>query len=119
MLQNMQELQKMYWNYKKLQDALKHTVIRAREWGILIDMTAEMNIKDIKIEDDSILTPDNKENIEEAFKNAYEKAKEKAQAVAMEKTKEILWFDPNDLAWMLWGMWWWGGWWMPKIPWFN
>jgi hypothetical protein len=31
----------------------------------------------------------------------------------MEKTKEILGFDPQD---MLWGMMWWG---MPKIPGLN
>jgi hypothetical protein len=52
--------------------------------------------------------------IENAMKVCFEKAQTKAQEVAMQKTKEILWFDPNDLAWMMW--WMWCGW-MPKIPW--
>jgi hypothetical protein len=48
--------------------------------------------------------------LEWAIKACFEKWQAKAQEVAMEKTKEILWFDPNDLA----GMMWWGG--MPNIP---
>jgi hypothetical protein len=32
------------------------------------------------------------------------KAQTKAQEVVQEKTKEILWMDPNDLAGMLWGL---------------
>lgn len=108
------QMMEMYQKYKKLQDALKNLIIRARESGILIDMSAEMEIKDVKIEDENLMSLENKTKLEEAFIAAYQKAKVKAQEVAMTKTKEILWFDPNDL---MWAMWWGGG--MPKIPWLT
>ncbi len=113
MFGNMWEMKKMYDKYKKLQDSLKNTVIRAREQGVLIDITAEMKIKDLKIEDETLLDSNKKEDIEWYLKTAFEKAQQKAQDVAMEKSKEILWFDPNDMSSMFWG---WGGWGMPKIP---
>jgi hypothetical protein len=37
---------------------------------------------------------------------AIQKAQNKAQEVVASQTKEILWVDTNDLAWML-------GWWLP------
>ena len=110
MLGNLWDMTKLYQSYKKLQEVMKNTVIRSREWGVLVDITAEMKIKDVKIEDESLLSPAMKEALEDAIKASFEKAQTKAQEVAMEKTKEILWFDPNDLAWMMWG----GG--MPNIP---
>jgi DNA-binding protein YbaB len=112
MFGKMGELKQMYDKYKKLQDALKKIVIRARENGIIIDMSAEQKVIKIDIEDTDLLAPEKKEVIETALKVAFEKAQAKAQEVAMEKTKEILGFDPNDLAWMMWGMWG-GG--MPKL----
>ena len=106
----MGEMKAMYDKYKKLQEALKKLIIRAKEDGLIIDITGEQKIKSVAIEDETLLNPDNKERMENAIKNAFEKWQSKAQEVAMQKTKEILGFDPNDLAWM---MWWWG---MPKIP---
>lgn len=76
-------------------------------------MSGEMDITDVQIEDETLLSVDTKEKLEKAFMAAYRKAKTKAQQVSMEKTKEILWFDPQD---MLGGMMW-GG--MPKIPGLN
>lgn len=111
MLWNMWELKAMYDKYKKLQEALKNTIIRAREWGILIDMSAEMKMKDFKVEDENLLSISSKETLEKAVMAAYEKAQNKVQEVATQKTQEILGFNPNDLAGMLWGG---GG--MPKIP---
>lgn len=117
MFGNLWEMKSMYDKYKKLQKALKWTVIRSREWWVLVDITAEMKVKDVKIEDETLLAVDKKEDIELAIKNAIEKAQTKAQEVSATKTKEVLWIDPNDLAWM---MWWLGGWgWMPNIPWLN
>lgn len=113
MFWNLWELKQMFDKYKKLQEVLKNTIIRSREWWILIDLTAEMKVKDVKIEDESLLSPSMKETMENAIKASFEKAQQKAQEVAMTKTKEILWFDPNDLAWMMWWMWGW----MPNIPW--
>lgn len=110
------ELKQMFDKYKKLQEALKNTVIRSREGWVLIDLTWEMKVKDVKIEDESLLNVNMKSNLEEAIKASFEKAQQKAQEIAAQKTKEILWFDPNDIASMLW--WAWGGMWgmMPNIP---
>ncbi len=116
MFGNMWELKKMYDKYKVLQEALKNTIIRSKESWIIIDISAEMKIKDIKIEDESMLTPWNKENIEKALKAAFEKWQQKAQEIAMQKTKDILWFDPSNIASMMWWMWQWQ---MPNIPWLN
>lgn len=112
MFGNLWEMKQMFDKYRKLQEVLKNTVIRAREWGILIDITAEMKVKDVKIEDENLLNPAMKETLEKAIKSAFEKWQTKAQEIAMQKTKEILWFDPNDLAGMMWWMWWWN----PMMP---
>lgn len=123
-LGKMGELKKMYDKYKELQKALKNLVIRAKEWeytdedwekksSIVIDMTWEMKIRDFKINDVNLLDPSKKEDLEELVVKAFQKAQNKAQEVAAEKTKEVLWFDPSNLAWMLWG----GNWgWIPGIP---
>ena len=63
------------------------------------------DIKKVTIEDDSLLSVENKEKLEEAIKQAFVKGQQKATEVAMEKTKEILGFDPNQLASMFGGNW--------------
>ena len=97
----------MYKKYQELQNKLEKTLIRAKESGVIVDITASMKIKDVKIEDESLITPERKEELENAIKNAFIKGQQKAQEVAMEKTKEILGFDPNQLAGMLGGQWGW------------
>lgn len=117
------ELKKMYDKYKKLQDALKSIIIRAKEitpfqgnsdkelW-VLIDISGETKIKDLTIHDPSgILADDVKKHLEKCMKAAFEKWQAKAQEIAQEKTKEILGFDPSQLGSMMWGG---GG--MPNIP---
>ena len=113
MLGKMGEMKQLYDKYKKLQDALKKLIIRAKEWGVIIDITGEQKVKTVTIEDETLLDTSRKAELEGAIKAAFEKGQNKAQEVAMQKTKEILGFDPNDLAGMMWGMAW-GG--MPKIP---
>lgn len=115
MFWKMGELKQMYDKYKKLQDALKKLIIRAKESGVVIDITGEQKVKTVTIEDEELLAVDRKEDLEHAIKACFEKWQAKAQEIAMQKTKEILGFDPNDLAGMMWGMW--GG--MPKIPWLG
>lgn len=113
-------MKKLYDKYKKLQDALKKLIIRAKESGVVIDLTGEQKIKSVTIEDEDLLSPARKEDLEHAIKACFEKGQAKAQEVSMQKTKEILWFDPNDLAGMMWGMgWWWGGWGWFNIPWLG
>lgn len=109
----MGEMKQMYDKYKKLQDALKKLIIRAKESGVTIDITGEQKIKSVTIEDEDLMQLERKADLEHAIKACIEKGQAKAQEVAMQKTKEILGFDPNDLAGMLGGMGW-GG--MPKIP---
>lgn len=113
-LGKMGELKKMYDKYKELQKALKNLVIRAKEgeytdenWekasSITIDMTGEMKIRDFKVHELALLDPSKKEVLEELVVKAFQKAQNKAQEVAAEKTKDILGFDPSNLAGMLGG----------------
>ncbi|MCS6982613.1 MAG: YbaB/EbfC family nucleoid-associated protein [Candidatus Absconditabacterales bacterium] len=116
----MGELKKMYDKYKQLQDALKKLIIRAKQGkyinaageeidgGVVVDMSGEMKLKSISINDETLLT--NKPKLEETIKEAFIKAQNKAQEVVAQKTKDILGFDPSDMANMMSG----GG--MPKIP---
>ena len=97
------DMQQMYKKYQELQNKLSKTLIRAKEGGVVIDITADTKVKDVKIEDESLLSVERKEELEENIKKAIIKGQEKAQQVAMEKTKEILGFDPNQLAGMLGG----------------
>lgn len=94
-------MKQMYDKYKKLQDALKKLIIRAKESGVVIDITGEQKIKSVTIEDTDLLNIDRKDDIERAIKACLEKGQAKAQEIAMQKTKEILGFDPNDLAGMM------------------
>lgn len=113
-LEKMGELKKMYDKYKELQKALKNLVIRAKEGeftdengekasSIVIDMTGEMKIRDFKVNELALLDPSKKEVLEELVVKAFQKAQNKAQEVAAEKTKDILGFDPSNLAGMLGG----------------
>ncbi len=115
------ELKKMYDKYKTLQKVLQNLVIRAKEWkykdengeehdSIIVDISGEMKLKDLKINDETFLSPNRKEDLEKIITTCFQKAQTKAQEIVAEKTKEVLWFDPSDMANM---MWWWG---MPNIP---
>lgn len=107
------ELKKMYDKYKALQKALQKLVIRAKEgtfmdgWEeqaqIVVDISGEMKIQDIKINDNTLLNPQDKATLEKKLMVAVSKAQTKAQEVVQEKTKEILGFDPSDMANMMWG----------------
>ena len=114
MFGQMGDMKQLYDKYKKLQDALKKLLIRAKEDGVIIEITWEQKIKRVEIEDETLLAVASKVRLETAIKAAIEKWQAKAQEVAMTKTKEILGFDPNDLAGMMWGLGWWGG-----IPWLS
>lgn len=70
-----------------------------------------MKLKEVLIEDLSLLSPERKKHLEEAIKVAFTKGQQKAQEIAQEKSKEILGFDPSNLGNMMGGA---GG--MPNIP---
>lgn len=114
------ELKKMYDKYKTLQKVLQNLVIRAKEWkykdqnweecdSIVVDISGEMKLKDLKINDDWLLSPNRKEDLEKLITACFQKAQTKAQEIVAEKTKEVLWFDPSDMANMM------GGWWIPGL----
>lgn len=84
--------------------------------GITVDMTWEMKVRDFKVNELALLDPAKKEELEELTVKAFQKAQNKAQEVAAEKTKEILGFDPSNLSGMLWGGNWSG---IPSIPWLS
>ena len=117
------ELKKMYDKYRELQKALKWLVIRWKEgeyqdesgqtvaWAIVVDISWEMKVREIHINDTSLLSIEKKSKLEWLLKDCFIKAQNKAQEIVWEKTKEILWFDPSDMANMMWGG---GG--MPNIP---
>ncbi len=115
------ELKKMYDKYKTLQNALKNLVIRGKEgkftdesWNendaIIVDISGEMKLRDLKINDVRLLDPSKKDQLESLIVACFQKAQNKAQEIAAEKTKEVLWFDPSNI-WNLLG---WGG-----IPWLS
>lgn len=109
------ELKQMYDKYKQLQDKLKNLLIRAKEGNymdengetqegaIIVDITGEMKLKDIHINDTKLLSLENKQKLEQTIKACFTKAQAKAQEVVAEKTKEILGFDPSNLANMMGG----------------
>ena len=108
------EMKKMYDKYKTLQKALKNLVIRGKEgkftWSdgseqdaIVVDISGEMKLRELHINDDSLLDPSQKSRLEWLITKCFQKAQEKAQEIVGEKTKEILWVDPSDMANMLGG----------------
>lgn len=94
------EMKKLYDKYKTLQKALKNLVIRAKEGEfdhqgerqprILIDINGEMKVQDLQINDESLLSPHQRKELEKLLMAAIAKAQNKAQEVVQEKTKEIL-----------------------------
>lgn len=110
-LRDMQKYKEMYSKYKQLDKKLKSLVIRAKEWKfvedgeekdqVMIDISGEMKLKDLKINDPSLLNPSKKSELENLLITAIQKAQNKAQEVVAQQTKDILWVDSNDLAWML------------------
>ncbi|MDR2540318.1 MAG: YbaB/EbfC family nucleoid-associated protein [Candidatus Peribacteria bacterium] len=113
MFDKMGDMKKMYDKYKQLEKVLKNLVIRAKEGkyddggeekdAIIVDISGEMKLKDLQINDVNLLDPSKKTQLEQLLISAFQKAQNKAQEIVAEKTKEILGVDTNDLAGMLGG----------------
>jgi DNA-binding protein YbaB len=110
------EMKKLYDKYKTLQDKLKNLLIRAKEWSftdtdgsqrddaIVVEMSGEMKLSNFTINDTTLLSVDKKQVLESLVVKCFVKAQTKAQEVVADKTKEILGFDPSDMAGMMaWG----------------
>ena len=113
-LKDLWQYKEMYSKYKQLDKKLKSLIIRAKEWKyiedweekdqVVIDISWEMKIRDLHVNDESLFTPSRKSELENLLITAIQKAQNKAQEVVAQQTKEILWVDTNDLAGMLgWG----------------
>ncbi len=113
-LKDLWQYKEMYSKYKQLDKKLKSLIIRAKEWKymedweekdqVVIDISWEMKIRDLHINDESLFTPSRKSELENLLMTAIQKAQNKAQEIVAQQTKEILWVDTNDLAWMFgWG----------------
>ena len=112
-LKDLWQYKEMFTKYKQLDKKLKSLIIRAKEWkymedgeekdSVVIDISWEMKLKDLHINDESLLNLSRKSDLESLLVAAIQKGQNKAQEVVAEQTKEILWVDPNDLAGMMWG----------------
>lgn len=112
-LKDLWQYKEMYSKYKQLDKKLKSLIIRAKEGKymedgeekdqVVIDISWEMKLKDLHINDDSLLDSNRKSDLENLLIAAIQKAQNKAQEVVAQQTKEILWVDTNDLAGMLGG----------------
>lgn len=82
---------KMLLKAKKVQGELKKTEIEATalDGKIMVVFTGELKLKDLQI-DDSLLKPENKYNLERSLKEILVQGMQKAQAVAAEKTREVM-----------------------------
>lgn len=107
------EMKKMYDKYKTLQKALKALIIRGKEGkfvaedgmeqdAVVVDISGEMKLVDLHIQDPNLLQPTKKTELEKLITSCFQKAQTKAQEIVAEKTKEILGFDPSDMANMMW-----------------
>lgn len=109
---DMKKMKQMYDKYKQLEKVLKNLIIRAKEGkyddngeekdSIIVDISGEMKLRDLQINDPTLFDYDRKEDLEDLIVAAFQKAQNKAQEVVAEKTKEIMGVDTNDLAGMLW-----------------
>jgi len=60
-----------------------------------------MKLRDLHINDMNLLDPSKKSDLENIIMKCFQKAQNKAQEVVAEKTKEVLGFDPSDMANMM------------------
>jgi DNA-binding protein YbaB len=65
--------------------------------AVVVDINGEMKLKDFKVNDESLLNPSRRADLEKIVITCFQKAQTKAQEVVAEKTKETLGFDPSNL----------------------
>lgn len=76
---------------KKVQDELKRTEIEATsaEGKIIVIFTGDLKLKSITI-DESLLSPDNKAQLEKLLRETVGQALQKTQSHTAEKTREVM-----------------------------
>lgn len=82
---------KMLWKANQVRKELKNTEIEAKsnDGTVEVVVNGEMHIVEIKLNEE-MLKPENKKHLENAIKNTVSEALSRAQAVAAEKTKEVM-----------------------------
>ncbi|MEK7184076.1 MAG: YbaB/EbfC family nucleoid-associated protein [Patescibacteria group bacterium] len=82
---------KMLMKAKKVQDELKKTEIEAQgaDGKVVVVFTGELKLQSLEI-DASLLEADGKDFLERVLKETIGQAMQKAQAVAAEKTREVM-----------------------------
>lgn len=88
---NMFDQAKMLMKAKKIQGELKKTEIEAKgaDGKVTVVFTGELKLQSLEI-DESLLSPDQKHHLERTLKETIGQAMAKAQAVAAEKTREVM-----------------------------
>lgn len=82
---------KMLWKARQVQKELKSTEIEAKSgdaW-VTVVVNGEMHVKEVKIEDEA-MKPENKRQLEKDIQQTISEALSRAQAIAAEKTKEVM-----------------------------
>ena len=82
---------KMLLKAKQVQKELKNTEVEAKsgDGSVMVVVNAEMHLKEIQF-DETFLKPENKRLLERNVQQTMSEALSRAQAVAAEKTKEIM-----------------------------
>jgi hypothetical protein len=82
---------KMLWKANQVRKELKNTEIEAKsnDGSVSAVVNGEMRLVSIDLNPEK-LNPDNKKNLERAIQNTISEALSKAQAVAAEKTKDVM-----------------------------
>ena len=88
MIGQMKDLMRMQQEAKKIQKKLENIHIEADEEGVVVTISANMNIIAVEISDDAWAK--GKRFVEEAIKKATTKGMKKAQEVASQNMKELM-----------------------------
>jgi len=82
---------KMLWKANQVRKDLKRTEIEAKsnDGTISVVVNGEMHIVSVELNEEA-LKPENKRNLEKAIQNTVSEALSRAQAVAAEKTKQVM-----------------------------
>lgn len=83
------ELMKLQQEAQKIQEELSNTHIEAEIDGVVITVDGQLKVIAVVIEDISILS--NKEKLEKAIMEATNKGMKKAQEVAADKMRGVMW----------------------------
>ncbi len=90
LLGQMGDMYKLQKEAKKIKKELAKTHIFAEVKGVKVTVTAEQEVLAIEIQDEALLTVDNKSKLEKAILEATNKAFKKAQQIAAERMKSVM-----------------------------